>query len=87
MNLTLDQLRVMVEGGAVLGVTLEAIGADFALKAETRKGEAVLVLTNQPTKARTFADPRKALVLLRELGVRRVTIDTSRWQPEQKKLA
>lgn len=87
MNLTLEQLKAMVEGGAILSVTLEAVGADFALKAETRRGEAVLVLTNQPTKPRTFADPRKALALLRELGIRKVSVDVSRWQPEQKNIA
>jgi hypothetical protein len=84
INLTLDQLRAMVEGGAVLSVTLEATGADFSVKVETRKGDAILVLTNQPNKSRTFADPRKALLLLRELGIRKASVDATRWQPEQR---
>ena len=32
---------------------------------------------------RLFGDPRKALVLLREMGIRKAAVDTEAWRPEQ----
>lgn len=79
---TLDQFRVLTESGGVLGVTLRAVGSSFCIEAETRRGEAVLV-PQRSKNPRRFTDPRRALALLRDLGIREAKIDTKNWRPEQ----
>lgn len=83
----LSQLRALAQSGGLLSVTLEGTGRDFSVRLETRRGDGVLVKSNAPTVPRTFADPRKALVMLRdELGVREARIDARGWHPEQNML-
>ena len=81
-QLTLEQFKAIVEAGGVMTVTLKATGAAFAMQAETRRGDAVLV-DSRRKQPRMFADPRKALMLLRDMGIRNATLDTVDWQPEQ----
>ena len=81
-QLTLEQFRAIVEAGGGMTVTLEANGAAFAMQAETRRGAAVLV-DSRRKQPRMFADPRKALMLLRDMGIRNAKLDTVAWQPEQ----
>lgn len=85
-QLTLAQFRATVEAGGVLTVTLKAQGAAFALQAETRRGDAVLVDSRRKLP-RMFADPRKAMLLLRDLGIRNAKLDADAWRPEQAELA
>ena len=80
--LTLEQFRATVDAGGVLSVTLRAQGPSFAVQAETRRGEAVLVDTRRKSP-RLFIDPRKALKLLRELGIRRAGVDAEQWRPDE----
>ena len=82
INLDLEQLRALSDAGGILSVTLEGKGNAFSIKVETRRGEAVLVLANNRSKHRTFADPKRALLLLREIGVRELRIDTRQWNPD-----
>lgn len=82
---TLDQFRVLSESGGVIGVTLRGNGGSFYIEAETRGGEAVLV-PQRSKNPRRFPDPRKALTLLRELGIREARIDARNWRPEQLEL-
>lgn len=81
-TLTLEQFRATVEAGGVLGVNLKAQGGAFYVDVETRRGEAVLV-TAREKKPRAFADPRRALMLLRDIGIREAHIDTKSWRPEE----
>jgi len=80
--LTLEQFRASVDAGGVLSVTLRAQGPAFAVQAETRRGEAVLVDTRRKSP-RLFIDPRKALKLLGELGIHRAGVDAEQWRPEE----
>lgn len=84
-NLTLEQFRATVEAGGVMSVVLKAQGAAFAIQAETRRGDAVLVDTRRK-QPRMFGDPRKALALLREMGIRKATVDAEAWRPDQANL-
>lgn len=79
---TLEQFRATVEAGGVLAITLKAQGAAFTVQAETRRGDAVLV-DSRRKQPRMFVDPRKAMLLLRELGIRNAKLDAGAWQPEQ----
>ena len=81
-NMTLEQFRATVESGGILSVVLKAQGAAFAIQAETQCGDAVLVDTRRKLP-RLFGDPRKALALLREMGIRKAAVDTEAWRPEQ----
>ena len=81
-QLTLEQFRATVEAGGVLSVTLKARGAAFALQAETRRGVAVLV-DSRRKQPRMFVDPRKAMILLRDLGISNAKLDAEAWRPEQ----
>jgi len=81
-HLTLEQFRATVEAGGVTSVVLKAQGAAFAIQAETRRGDAVLVDTRRK-QPRLFGDPRKALALLREMGIRKASVDAEAWRPDQ----
>lgn len=85
-QLTLEQFRATVEAGGVLTVTLKAEGGAFALQAETRRGDAVLV-DSRRKQPRMFVDPRKAMLLLRNLGIRSAKLDAGAWLPEQADMA
>jgi hypothetical protein len=85
-NLTLDQFRTVTEAGGLLSVSLVAQGGVFHVEAETRKGHAVLVKSRGDT-LREFRNPAKAMLLLRELGVREMRTDTRQWHPEQAELS
>lgn len=82
----LDQLRALVAAGSVLSVTLEAVGKNFALKAKTHRGDAVLVPVKSPDSPRLFADLRRALLVLNDLGIREAVVDTAKWEPKQQEL-
>jgi hypothetical protein len=81
-NLTLEQFRATHAAGGVLSVTLKAEGASFEMQIETRRGAAKLVKARDKAETRRFVDPRKALLLLRDLGIREAHIDSQQWRPE-----
>jgi hypothetical protein len=82
-HLTLEQFRATVESGGVMAVTLKAQGAVFAVQAETRSGGDAVLVDTRRKQPRMFADPRKAMMLLRDLGIRDAKLDTQSWRPEQ----
>ncbi|MDP2830006.1 MAG: hypothetical protein Q8O37_15550 [Sulfuricellaceae bacterium] len=82
-NMTLEQFRSTNEAGGVLSVTLKADGAGFEMQIETRRGLAKLVKARDRGEARRFIDPRKALLLLHDLGIRETRIDSQSWRPEE----
>lgn len=79
---TLDQFRALTESGGIIAVTLRGDGGSFHIEAETLRGDAVLVpqRSNHP---RRFADPRRALALLQQIGISEARIDAHNWHPEQ----
>jgi hypothetical protein len=85
-NLTLEQFRATNEAGGVLSVTLKAEGAGFEMQIKTRRGLAKLVKARDKGETRRFLDVRKALLLLRELGIQEAHIDSQHWKPEEKEL-
>ena len=81
-QLTLDQFRRGAETGALLSVTIRALGAKFRIEAETRGGEATLI-TRRDKTPREFANPIKAFSLLRELGITEYRVDAKGWRPDE----
>ncbi len=85
-TMNLDQLRASADAGGVTGITLRAQGAAFLLTIQTRRGHAVMVTSKgrggQAPSPRKFLDPRKALVLLREIGIHEMHVDGAAWQPD-----
>ncbi len=81
-QLNVEQFRAAVESGGILSVTLKAQGPAFSVQAETQRGHAVLIDTRKK-QPRMFADPRKALKLLKEFGIHKAQLNAEDWQPEQ----
>jgi len=80
--LTLEQFRSTNDAGGVLSVTLKAEGTGFEMQIETRRGMAKLVKSRDKSEMRRFIDLRKALLLLRDLGILEARIDSQKWRPE-----
>ena len=83
-TLNLDQLKTATATGGVTGITLRGDGAAFVMSIQTQKFDAVLVTSRK--QPRRFADPRKALQLLRGIGWNHCQIDTAQWRPEDRAL-
>lgn len=81
LKVDLSQFRTLAATGSVLSVTLDGLGKEFALVIETKNGQALLVMSNDREKARTFADPRRALAVLQEAGIKQALIKTTKWEP------
>ncbi|MCW2310904.1 antitoxin PaaA2 family protein [Rhodoferax antarcticus] len=79
-TLNFAQLKAATLCGGVTDVTLRGDGAAFVVSIQTRSGEAIMVTTRK--QPRRFADPRKALQLLRGIGLHECRIDTTDWHPE-----
>ncbi len=82
--LNLDQLKTATATGGVTGITLRGDGAAFVVSIQTQKFEAVLATSRK--QPRRFADPRKALQLLRGIGWNQCQIDAAQWRPEDRAL-
>jgi len=82
-TLTLEQLRATARAGGVASVTLKAEGGAFLVTVATRSGGDGLLITTRAKEPRRFADPRKAMLLLREMGIATARFDTSHWHPDK----
>lgn len=85
-HMTLEQFRATQDSGGVLSVTLMADGPGFEVQIETRRGMATLVKTRDKACTRRFVDPRKAMLLLRDMGIREARINGQDWRPEEPQL-
>lgn len=83
-NFNLEQLKAATQAGGVVGITLRGDGAAFVVNVQTQRGQAVMVTSRQ--QPRRFADPRKALQVLRGIGLTDCRIDTAQWRPEDSAL-
>lgn len=79
-NFSLEQLKAATQAGGVVGITLCGDGAAFVIHIQTQRGQAVMVTSRR--QPRRFADPRKALQVLRGIGLTDCRIDTAQWRPE-----
>lgn len=83
-TLNLEQLKAATLAGGVTGITLRGDGAAFVVSVQTQRGEAIMVTSRQ--QPRRFADPRKALQVLRGTGWNECRIDAVQWRPEERAL-
>jgi|SRR6516162_7955171 hypothetical protein len=81
-TLSLDQLRAATRAGGITSVTLKAEGRTFVVAVATRKGDDGLLVATRTKQPRRFTDLRKAMLLLRELGIASVQVDATHWNPE-----
>ncbi len=81
-NLNLEQLKAATAAGGVTGITLRGDGAAFVVSVHTQRDEGILVTSKK--QPRRFADPRKALQVLRGLGWSECRIDATQWHPEER---
>ncbi len=80
-TLNLEQLKAATLTGGVTGITLRGDGPAFIVNIQTQRGEAVMVTSRQ--QPRRFADPRKALQVLRSSGWNECRLDATQWRPEE----
>jgi hypothetical protein len=80
-HLTVEQLRAAQQTGGVASVTLKAEGGAFLVAVSTRNGGKGVLITTRAKTPRRFRDPRKAMLLLRQLGIVTARVDTTRWNP------
>ncbi len=83
-TVNLEQLKAATLAGGVTGITLRGDGAAFVVSVQTQRGEAIMVTSRQ--QPRRFADPRKALQVLRGTGWNECRIDAAQWRPEDRAL-
>lgn len=83
-TLNLEQLKATTLAGAVTGITLRGDGAAFVISVQTLRDEAILVTSRK--QPRRFADPRKALQVLRSTGWNECRVDATQWRPEDSAL-
>jgi hypothetical protein len=83
-TLNLEQLKATTLAGAVTGITLRGDGAAFVISVQTLRDEAILVTSRK--QPRRFADPRKALQVLRSTGWNECRVDANQWRPEDSAL-
>jgi hypothetical protein len=81
-NLNLEQLKAATAAGGVTGITLRGDGAAFVVSVQTQREEGILVTSKK--QPRRFADPRKALQVLRGVGWSECRIDATQWRPEER---
>lgn len=79
-TLNLEQLKAATLAGGVTGITLRGMGAAFVVSVQTQRDEGILVTSRK--QPRRFADPRKALQLLRTIGLNECRINATDWHPE-----
>lgn len=82
-TLSLDQLRAATRAGGITSVTLKAEGGAFVLAVVTRSGDDGLLVTTRTKKPRRFTDLRKAMLLLREIGIASLQVDATHWNPDE----
>ncbi len=82
-TLSLDQLRAATQAGGIASVTLKAEGGAFVVTVVTRSGDDGLLVTTRSREPRRFTDLRKAMRLLREMGIASVQVDTTHWNPDE----
>jgi len=83
-TLNLEQLKAATLAGGITGITLRGDGAAFVVNVHTQRGEAIMVTSRQ--QPRRFADPRKALQVLRSIGWTQCQMDVVEWRPEERAL-
>ena len=83
-TLNLEQLKATTLAGGVTGITLRGDGAAFVVSVQTLRDEAILVTSRK--QPRRFADPRKALQVLRSTGWNQCHVDANQWRPEDSAL-
>ena len=83
-TLNLEQLKASTLSGGVKGITLRGDGAAFVVEIHTQRGEAVMVTSRR--QPRRFADPRKALQVLRAAGWSECKLEAAQWRPEERAL-
>jgi hypothetical protein len=82
LALTLEHLHAAAGTGGIASVTLKAEGGAFLVTFGTLSGEDGVLVTTRGRKPRRFSDLRKAMLLLRGMGIATALVDAAHWRPE-----
>lgn len=83
-HIELAEMKLLVDSGAVLSATLEAVGRGLALRLTMRGGSAVLKARSGGL--RVFKRPQSAFNALTHLGLSEAKLKLSAWKPEQSEM-
>jgi hypothetical protein len=81
-SLSVDQFRAATQAGGIASVTLKADGGAFVVAFATRNGDDGLLVTTRARRPRRFSDLRKAMLVLREMGITSMQVDATHWNPD-----
>lgn len=79
--ISLGGLRTALQTGGLRAVGVTASGGLFFVTAQPRSGGWLVLATTRGKQARGFRDPGKAILLLHEIGVTKIAVDVSGWEP------
>lgn len=86
-SMTVEQLRATIGAGGVIGVTLKGQDGGFFVEIATRSGQDAMLVKARTTEPRRFGNPTSALIVLRDVGIDVIQIDTTDWNPDQKDMS
>lgn len=84
MRLTLEQLKLLVESGAVQSARIRSPGAGWLIEARTAQG--YVTLHTDRGAPRVFASLDTAARSLKSIGIAAWQADGTLWHPEQRSL-
>jgi hypothetical protein len=79
--ISLGELRASFRTGGLRTAGGPAGGGLFFVTVQPRSGEWMVLVTTRGKQPRGFRDPGKAILLLHEIGVRKIVVDISAWEP------
>lgn len=79
--ITLGELRAAFQAGGLRSVGVAAAGGLFFVTVQPRSGGWMVLATNKKKQGRGFRDLGRAVLLLHEIGVQKIAVDVSGWEP------
>jgi hypothetical protein len=83
---TLEHFQVAIRFGAIKTIKLKAEGSEFALQAVTKEGRELRLRMARGLRERKFSSAGTALKVLRDLGIKEVTVEIEYYRPTKARL-
>jgi hypothetical protein len=86
-DFTLEQFRKAMLAGAFVRIFVVSDWTHFSIRAEMRNKELATLTTTRTGRERRFLNPAATLVLLRQMGVKKVEVEMEKWDLEMASLS
>lgn len=84
LTFTLQQLKNAHAAGKIATASLIGDGPDFLIFVQTPTGQEGQLILTRTSAPRRFPDPRRALELLRKIGILVGSFDARSWEPDSR---